>query len=130
METINGVVEHLLLVEDEAIIALDERQRLEREGYRVSAVSNGEEAVALVATDESIALVLMDIDLGDGIDGIEAARRIMANGMRPIIFLTSHREPEIVERVQAVTRYGYILKNSGTFALVQAIRVALELYHS
>lgn len=64
------------------------------------------------------------------IDGIEAARRIMANGMRPIIFLTSHREPEIVERVQAVTRYGYILKNSGTFALVQAIRVALELYHS
>jgi DNA-binding NarL/FixJ family response regulator len=70
----------------------------------------------------------MDIDLGRGIDGIEAAEQILAEQTVPIVFLSSHQEPEIVERVRTVTRYGYVLKNSGTFILVEAIYVALEVF--
>ena len=64
----------ILLVEDERLIALDETLQLKRGGYDVVNAYTGEEAVRRVESDtDSIGLVLMDIDLGIGIDGTEAA---------------------------------------------------------
>ena len=124
----------ILLVEDELIIAMDEKRRLEQAGYTVEIANSGEAAVAALVSPaadvQPVNLVLMDIDLGRGIDGIEAAEQILAARHIPIVFLTSHREPEIVERVRAVTRYGYVPKNAGTFVLVEAIHVALELFEA
>lgn len=118
----------ILLVEDEAIIALDEKQLLEKRGFSVLCVSNGEDAIASVAENPSISLILMDIDLGDGIDGTEVARRILDYHKLPIVFLTSHNEKDYVERVKEITRYGYVLKNSGEFILIEAINMAYELF--
>ena len=118
----------LLLVEDEAIIAAAEKQRLEAAGYRVSTACNGEDAVALVRRGEVVDLVLMDIDLGPGIDGTGAAQEILSIKDIPIIFLTSHSEKEMVERVRRITRYGYVLKNSGDFVLHSSIEMAFELH--
>ena len=69
---------NLLLVEDEAITAKVQKKELENYGYSVQNVSNGEDAVekALDAT-ANIDLILMDIELGAGIDGTEAARKIL-----------------------------------------------------
>ncbi len=67
----------ILLVEDEALIAMAERRTLAAEGYTVITVSSGEDAIAEIDQTESIDLVLMDIDLGPGIDGTEAAERIL-----------------------------------------------------
>ena len=119
---------HILLVEDQAIIALDEARKIERFGYRVSIASTGEEAVKMVLSDENISLVLMDIDLGEGIDGTGAARRILAQKEIPIVFLTSHAEKEYVEKVKQITRYGYVLKNSGDFVLQSSIEMAFQLF--
>jgi DNA-binding response OmpR family regulator len=58
----------ILLVEDEALIALAERRALAASGYPADVASSGEEAVEL-ALHSPYALVLMDIDLGQGIDG-------------------------------------------------------------
>jgi PAS domain S-box-containing protein len=118
----------LLLVEDEAIIAAAEKQRLEAAGYRVSTACNGEDAVAVVRRGDVVDLVLMDIDLGPGIDGTGAAQEILAIKDIPIIFLTSHSEKEMVERVRRITRYGYVLKNSGDFVLHSSIEMAFELH--
>lgn len=118
----------LLLVEDEALIAAAERQRLEAAGYRVSTVYNGEDAVAMVHRGEVVDLVLMDIDLGPGIDGTGAAQEILSIKDIPIIFLTSHSEKGMVERVRRITRYGYVLKNSGDFVLHSSIEMAFELH--
>ncbi|HQP48354.1 MAG TPA: PAS domain S-box protein [Spirochaetota bacterium] len=118
----------LLLVEDEALIAAAEKQRLEAAGYRVSTACNGEDAVALVRRGEVVDLVLMDIDLGSGIDGTGAAQEILTIKDIPIIFLTSHSEKEMVERVRRITRYGYVLKNSGDFVLHSSIEMAFELH--
>ena len=118
---------NLLLVEDEAILALDERRILERNGYAVDVAHSGEDAVDRVRSNPDIDLVLMDIDLGPGIDGTEAAGRILELCELPIVFLTSHTEPEFVERVKEITGYGYVVKNSGEFVLVQSIEMALQL---
>jgi len=117
----------LLLVEDEMITSLAQCAMLKRNGYDVIAASTGEEAVQLVSSNHDIDLVLTDINLGDGIDGTETARIILADRDIPVIFLTSHSEKDIVENVRSITRYGYVLKNSGDFVLLSSIEMALEL---
>ena len=118
----------ILLVEDEAIIALSEKKTLEKYGYRVIIANSGEEAVETATQDTAIDLVLMDIDLGRGVDGTEAAQRILQERSLPIVFLTSHAEKEYVERVKSITNYGYVLKGSGEFVLNESITMALQLF--
>ena len=118
----------ILLVEDEAIIAVDEAQVLERHGFYVLIVHNASDAIEKVGKDR-VDLVLMDIDLGTGkVDGTMAAQKILQHHRLPIVFLTSHSEKEMVERVKGITRYGYVLKNSGEFVLIEAINMAFELF--
>jgi CheY-like chemotaxis protein len=68
----------ILLVEDEAVIALAERKTLERHGFSVELAHSGKDAVEAMGNDPEYDLVLMDIDLGSGMDGTEAAERILA----------------------------------------------------
>jgi CheY-like chemotaxis protein len=117
-------------VEDQALIALSEKETLESHGFSVTAVYRGEDAVQQVESDPAIDLVLMDIDLGDGIDGTEAAQQILEIRELPIVFLTSHREKEYVERMKQITSYGYVLKNAGQFVLIQSIETAFNLFEA
>ncbi|MFW6291230.1 MAG: PAS domain S-box protein [Spirochaetota bacterium] len=120
----------LLLVEDEAIIALTEQRTLERHGYVVAVAHSGEAAVARVRDNPDVDLILMDIDLGSGIDGTEASRRILELRNLPIVFLTSHTEPDYVDRVKQITGYGYVVKSSGEFVLLESIDMALKLWRA
>lgn len=119
----------ILLVEDDAVIALGEKADLEAAGYRVMHVLSGEAAVkAMRSGDASIDLVLMDIDLGKGMDGIETARAILALRELPVVFLSAHTERSLVERTEEVTSYGYVVKNSGAIVLEASIKMAMKLF--
>jgi CheY-like chemotaxis protein len=118
----------ILLVEDQLLIARMNTTIIEGFGYNVITARTGEEAVNAVDMSYEIDLVLMDVELGSGIDGTEAARQIMALRDLPIVFLTSHSEREYVERVREITRYGYVIKNSGEFVLQSSIAMAFELF--
>lgn len=120
----------ILLVEDEALIAMHEKQVLERLGYGVLLALSGEKAVATFNADTSIDLVLMDIDLGKGIDGTETARILLQARDVPVVFLSSHTEPEIVEKTEVITSYGYILKNSNVTVLQASIKMAFKLFEA
>ncbi len=120
----------ILLVEDEAIIALSQKQILEQAGYSVDVAHNAEQAVDAALSSPGPDLILMDIDLGSGMDGTMAAQRILADKEVPIVFLTSHAEQEMVNRVKDITRYGYILKSAGKSVLLETIEMAFELYAS
>jgi two-component system, sensor histidine kinase PdtaS len=120
----------LLLVEDESIVALAETQKLRLFGYEVLVASSGEKAIELANGSRKIDLILMDIDLGDGIEGSEAARRILETRNLPIVFLTGHSEKERVESVKEITRYGYVIKNSSDFVLQSSIEMAFELFEA
>lgn len=119
----------ILLVEDEVINALIVKQELENFGYSVDFVTKGEEAVQQVLnSNKSYDAVLMDIDLGTGIDGTQAAEQILKVREIPIVFLSSHIEPEIVQKTEKITSYGYVIKNSGFVVLDASIKMALRLY--
>ena len=116
------------LVEDEAIIALGQKARLERHGYHVEIVDSGERAVGKTLVDPAIDLVLMDINLGAGMDGTQAAEAILKSRDIPIVFLSSHTEPEIVEKTEKITSYGYVVKDSGHTVLDASIKMAFKLF--
>ena len=85
----------ILLVEDEAIIAMDLKYRLLQEGCsRCRIVSTGEAAVAFAET-ESFDMIVMDNHLAGVMDGIEAARRIRSSKDIPVIFVTGYPKDEI-----------------------------------
>ena len=102
----NDSVRSILLVEDEAIIALAEKRTLEAYGYRVSTAISGSAAIEAVARGDPCDLVLMDIDLGPGMDGTEAAARLLEIRDVPVVFLSSPTEPDIVARPEPHTSSG------------------------
>jgi PAS domain S-box-containing protein len=120
----------LLLVEDETLVALAEKMSLENYGYEVATVGSGEQAIEAVAGGIDADLVLMDIDLGPGMDGTQTAARILEQRDVPIVFLSSHTEPRIVERTEAITSYGYVVKNSSITVLDASIKMAFKLFEA
>jgi PAS domain S-box-containing protein len=119
---------HLLLVDDEAALLSTQAEVLERHGFTVTTAHTGDAAIRAVEADPNIRLVLMDIDLGLGMDGVEAARRILEIRALPIVFLTEHGDKETVDRAHTVPRYGYVLKSAGASLLVETITTAFELF--
>ena len=120
----------LLLVEDEAILAMTEKMSLEQYGYSVITVNTGEKAIEIMKTSPGISLILMDIDLGKGIDGTEAASIIQRDHDIPIIFVSSHCEREIVEKAEKITSYGYVVKSSSITVLDASIKMAFKLFEA
>ncbi len=114
----------ILIVEDEAIVAMDLRLHLQELGYAVSGLaSTGEEALAMAASTRP-ALVLMDISLGAGMDGIEAARHMQAMGL-PVVYLTAFADEATLTRAKESGPYGYLLKPYDERTLHSTIEMAL-----
>ncbi|MFW5688285.1 MAG: sensor histidine kinase [Spirochaetota bacterium] len=117
----------ILLVDDEAIIALEQTHRLSKAGFAVDAVYSAEKAFKRLEGAEAPDVVLMDINLGRGMDGIEAARIIRERWALPVVFFSNSTDRTTVERARSVSPYGYVRKLADEFALLQTIRTAIEL---
>lgn len=118
----------ILLVEDEGIIALSEKMSLEQYGYSVVVVNTGQQAIEAIKSDPEIDLILMDIDLGEEIDGTQVAQIILKYRDIPVIFCSSHTEPEIVEKTEKITSYGYVVKSSSITVFDASIKMAFKLF--
>jgi CheY-like chemotaxis protein len=100
----------ILVVEDEAIVGLELRVRLEGLGHEVLAVVGlGEDAVELAAQRRPD-LVLMDIKLPGTLDGAQTAAVMRERFDIPTIFLSAYSDDATIERVQGVEPFGYLLK--------------------
>ncbi len=100
----------ILVVEDEAMIALCLEMELKKAGYVLcKRVARGEDAV-LTALRDLPDVILMDIRLAGPIDGIEAAHRIQAATTIPVIFMTGYPDKAIEERARALSPLGFFVK--------------------
>ncbi len=115
----------LLLVEDEFIIAKWTMFLLEQQNYQVEVVSNGEAAIDYVHEAEDIGLILMDMDLGPGINGKETAEIIRREKKLPIIFYTNYYKEDIFDEISVKEQFGYVNKCSNKVYLFKAIEESL-----
>ncbi|MCX6566343.1 MAG: response regulator [Candidatus Aminicenantes bacterium] len=121
----------ILLVEDELIIAIDEQKQLEEKGYTVFLEATGEKAVEFVRNQSArVDLILMDINLGRGMDGTQAAREILREYNIPVLFLSAHTDPGTIEKTENVSSYGFVVKTSGIAVLSASIRMAINLHRA
>ncbi len=115
----------ILIVEDEAIVALSIQKKLESLGYIVLAViSSGAEALQKAAKT-SPDLVLMDITLVGDMDGIETARHIRDRFNIPVVYLTAHNDDNTLQRARLTEPLGYLLKPFNIEELHTTIDMAL-----
>ncbi|XPV76296.1 MAG: response regulator [Desulfovibrio sp.] len=115
----------IVIVEDEAIVALDLENRLTLLGYDVvaSAVS-GREAIELVKK-HSPDLIIMDIMLAGEMDGIQTAAQIRQFTEIPTIFLTAYTDSTTLTRATEFAPAGYIIKPYEDRELRVTIDIAL-----
>ncbi len=115
----------ILVVEDENIVALEIKKRLQKLGYIVPGVaSRGEDAI-IKAEGIRPDLVLMDIMLKGEIDGIHAAGEIHKRFNIPVVYLTAYSDEETLYRAKLTEPYGYILKPFEEDDLRTTIEIAL-----
>jgi response regulator NasT len=114
----------VLVAEDETIIRLDLVSLLERYGLEVCAEArDGREAVDLArATQPDVAV--LDVKMPH-LDGIEAARRILAARPLPIVLLTAFNDRSVVGRAIDAGIFGYLAKPFREGDLIPAIRTAV-----
>ena len=116
----------ILIVEDKAIIADDIALKLSQLGYAIVDIAeDGETALAMAARHQPD-LVLMDIRLPGGMDGIETAKRLLETRALPIIYLTAHSDEAIVQRAMQTGPAAYIVKPFDTRELQIAIDLAVH----
>jgi CheY-like chemotaxis protein len=82
----------VLVIEDEPIIAMDVRQLVESCGHRVVGVAATEAQAVRLAAAKRPGLILADVNLGAGGDGISAVHRIQQQLKVPVIFVTAYPE--------------------------------------
>jgi response regulator NasT len=112
----------ILIAEDETIIRLDLRGALEEAGYEVREARDGVEAVA-VAREWEPDLAMLDVKMPI-LDGVEAARQIIAARPLPVVLVTAYSDRALVERAVGAGVFGYLLKPFRESEIVPAVETA------
>lgn len=115
----------ILIVEDDPLMGKDISLKLQHFGYEVVAVVVSSEQAMAVARDSQPDLILMDILLEGGVDGIETAEWIRQRYRIPIVFLTAYDDPEFIRRARITEPYGYVMKPFTGRELQAAVSIAL-----
>jgi len=120
--------EKILIVEDDQTTASVLQLYLGNMGYDIVSIAiNGRDAIEM-ARKHQPDLVLMDIYLGKGLNGIDAAEIITRHYHTPVIFITSYADQATLDKAKCIEPMGYInkplretdLKTTIEFALAKA----------
>ncbi|EMR03973.1 response regulator [Cesiribacter andamanensis] len=114
-------VEQILIIEDEAVIGMALAAELEDSGYTIVDVCpSGREALQLLA-QQPVDLVLLDIKLGKGLDGLETLEAIRQLASPHVIIISGNSEPQTVARIEAAGVDGFLVKPVNMLELHQLL---------
>jgi PAS domain S-box-containing protein len=123
-----GVAElvSILIVEDESLIALELKKKLEEVGYTVATIVDNALDALLSVERLRPDLVLLDIRLRGPVDGIETGDRIRRQFQIPVIFVTAHADRETLDRARTAAPFGYLVKPFRDVNFRAPIEMALQ----
>ena len=116
----------VLVVEDEPIVAMDIKSKLEGLGYSVLTMVSSGVAAIQAASEMRPDLILMDIHLQGDMDGIEAATCIVDRHSIPVVYLTAHGDRDTLQRAKITEPLGYVLKPFDESDLRVAVEIGLH----
>ncbi|NRB47877.1 MAG: response regulator transcription factor [Saprospiraceae bacterium] len=115
----------ILVVEDDIFISQDIVEMLEQMDYTISGVAYDGDAALAQLHENTPDFVLLDINLGEGKDGIDVAEVIRTQYQLPFIFLTSYASKSVLDRAKQARPSGYVVKPFDERDLYPAIEIAL-----
>lgn len=118
-----GGPSRVFVVEDEALIALDLLDRLRGLGYEPCGHAAGSADARRLIPTARPDVVLMDVNLGVGPDGVDTSELLRLECDAPVVFLTAYSDSELLDRAARATAAGYVLKPFED----RDLRVAIDL---
>ncbi len=116
----------ILIIDDEAIIGLQLEAILSSMGLEVVGVgTSGKEALSMTK-ELNPDLILMDIVMPRGMNGIDAGAEIKGEFNIPIIFITAHADGKWVRKAKRIDPFGYILKPFQEEQIKAVVEIALH----
>ncbi|MDZ7659828.1 response regulator [Fodinibius sp.] len=101
----------VLIVEDDSIQQIVLERIINQMGHTViGSSSKGSQAIESALRIGAVDLILMDINLADDVDGIEAAKEINKHRDVKLIYITSSEDPEDLERANETDYVAYLKK--------------------
>jgi CheY-like chemotaxis protein len=120
----------ILIVEDEAITVSALKRELVSLGYEVAGIASAADQALKAVELHKPDLVLMDITLAGGVNGIVAAVAIRGTFQVPVVFLTAHADDRTMDRAVGAGAFGYVLKPFNAAGLKAAIETALHKHQT
>lgn len=117
-----GAPWRVLIVEDQALVAMDLSAAFMRSGFEVVGIAATCEDAVRKALATQADVIVADIHLGDGDDGITATQRIRAQHPIPVLYVTAYREPEILDRLETGPDIDVFFKPFNVTSLIAAVR--------
>lgn len=115
----------IFIVEDEAAITVELKNRLQFLGYEVCGIAARVEDAIAQAPEMRPDLVLMDVRLAGNRDGVETAERLSERITAPVVYLTAGVDSALLERAKISAPYGCLVKPFNEPELIATIELAL-----
>lgn len=115
----------ILIVEDEMVVQLHLTRIVEELGHEVVGTASDRDEALELAAAEKPELVLMDIHLAAGSDGVDTATEIVGKHGCAVIFISAYADQATVERTERVGAAGYLVKPFTQAQVRAAIATAL-----
>ncbi|MGH1385299.1 response regulator transcription factor [Kordia sp.] len=117
----------ILVVEDEALIAMHIKTILEQQSYNVCTCNSIEKAIICVET-QFISLILIDINLNTKKDGVDLGKYLLEKDSVPYLYITSYTNKTVLDRVNETRPYGYIVKPFKEVDITSTVSIILNNY--
>lgn len=115
----------ILIVEDEAVLAQTAKSMLESLGYEIAGIALRYADALTMFDSAEFDIALLDINLGEGGDGIQLAETLNEKYHKPFMFLTSYADQATIERAKPTRPAAYLMKPFNKKDLFSAIEIAM-----
>lgn len=123
----SGAMARILIVEDEAIVAMTMSMVLDSAGHQVVGIANDEASAAKQVARSRPDLALVDIKLANNSDGVQTALRLKARHPLKVVFVSGYLDSHTQKRAAAVDPAGYVVKPYSARNLLKVVSIATAL---
>ena len=114
-------MKNILIVEDDLIIAEDIKTTIEKLGHNVIDIVVRADNAIEILNSHKVDLILLDITIKGGLNGIDLAEIVNQQFNIPFIYLTSHADPKTVTKAIKTAPQGYVVKPQKVLVLIASI---------